>query len=573
MVERSGPIRAHLKELYGVAEGKSAYQRLLAIMGRYRPLLHDVHPGPLTQQDAILITYADQLRAPGIPSLQTLAHFCERQLAGLVSGVHILPFYPSSSDDGFSVLDYRAVDPGLGSWDDIERLGRNFRLMFDAVINHASAGSPWFQALLRDEPPYRDFFTTVTGTPDLSAVARPRALPLLTRFDTVSGPRQVWTTFSADQVDLNYQNPDLLVEIVDTLLFYVSQGAELIRLDAIAYLWKEIGTSCIHLPQTHRVIQLFRAILDELSPGVKLVTETNVPHADNISYFGDGKNEAQLVYNFALPPLVLHTLHTGSAQALSAWAASLSLPGNRATFFNFLASHDGIGLNPVRGILVEAEIKSLVERVQQQGGLVSYKHDPDGRQSPYELNVNYFDALADPADPQPERHIERFLAAHAILLSLVGLPAIYFHSLFGSVGWPQGVSFTGMNRSINRQKFVVDAFERELADPASRRHKVFTRLSRLLRARASHPAFSPYGKQEVLDEGRGVFALVRGESASGRVLCLQNVTGETQLLSRGAGTVFSRRPSSLVDLVGGQTLDARLDLELSPYQTLWLHPS
>ena len=254
----------------------------------------------------------------------------------------------------------------------------------------------WFQAFLKDDPQYRDYFIVVEGNPDLSQVVRPRALPLLTTFDTPSGPKQVWTTFSADQVDLNFRNPDVLLEIIDTLLFYVAQGAQFIRLDAIAYLWKEIGTSCIHLPQTHRVIRLFRSVLDAVAPHVMLITETNVPHNENISYFGNGRDEAQMVYNFALPPLVLHTFHTGNSRVLSKWAAGLNLPSDHTTFFNFLASHDGIGVNPARGILSDIEIDALIERVIQHGGLVSYKDDASGVQIPYELNINYFDALSDP---------------------------------------------------------------------------------------------------------------------------------------------------------------------------------
>ena len=365
------------------------------------------------------------------------------------------------------------------------RVGKNFHLMFDGVINHISAQSEWFKAFLHDDPKYRDYFIVVDGKPDLSQVVRPRALPLLTEFTTPSGVKKVWTTFSADQIDLNYANPDVLLDIIDVLLFYVAQGAELIRLDAIAYLWKEIGTSCLHLPQTHRVIQLLRAILDEVAPHVALITETNVPHQDNISYFGDGHNEAQLVYNFALPPLTLHTFHTGDASALTQWAASLERPDrwgaatsdlqpssappvrSAPTFFNFLASHDGIGLNPARGILRDDEIAALVDRVVAHGGRVSYKSNPDGSTTPYELNINYFDALSDPNSSEPlSLQIDRFVAAHAIMLSLSGVPGLYFHSLFGSRGWPEGVTLTGQNRTVNRQKFDRAEVERELTRSA-----------------------------------------------------------------------------------------------------------
>jgi sucrose phosphorylase len=588
MRDPSAAIQSHLIALYGETAGRAAYARLRAIMQRHlqsspasRARAEKGSGGEVTQHDAILITYGDQVRERDVPPLRTLAEFCAQHLAGLVSGVHILPFYPWTSDDGFSVKDYGAVDPALGDWDDVARVGGAFRLMLDAVINHLSAHSAWFQAFLRDDPKYRDFFITVEGAPDLSQVVRPRALPLLTKFDTPSGEKRVWTTFSDDQVDLNYRNPEVLLEIIDTLLSYAARGAEFIRLDAIAYLWKEIGTPCIHLPQTHRVIQLLRAVLDEVAPHVLLITETNVPHADNISYFGDGPatREAQLVYNFALPPLVLHSLRTGSARVLSEWAAGLALPSDRVTFFNFLASHDGIGLNPARGILPEAEIDALVAQARAHGGLVSYKHNPDGSQSPYELNINYFDALSDPHGDEPlDEQVDRFMAAQAIMLSLVGVPGIYFHSLFGSRGWPEGAAQTGRNRTINRQKLERDGLERDLADPAALRHMVFTRYAQLLTTRARSAAFHPQGQQRIVDCGEAVFAVLRYAPGTGaRVLCLQNVSPRPQAVRADLEDVLgpSPRDGEVTDRLSGRRfgLRRRRALRLRPYQTVWLgHP-
>ncbi|HSL27570.1 MAG TPA: alpha-amylase family glycosyl hydrolase, partial [Anaerolineales bacterium] len=458
--------------------------------------------------------------------------------------------------------------------EDISRLGQDFRLMFDAVINHASVGHEWFQGFLRDDPRYQEYFVVVEGSPDLSQVVRPRALPLLTTFETTSGPKQVWTTFSADQVDLNFKNPDLLLEIVDTLLFYVSQGAALIRLDAIAYMWKENGTTCIHLPQTHRIIQLFRSMLDQVAPQVLLITETNVPHVDNISYFGNGDNEAQMVYNFALPPLVLHTLQTGNSRVLAEWAARLKLPSRRTTFFNFLASHDGIGVNPARGILPEAEIDAMVERILQHGGLVSYKHVAGGAQIPYELNINYFDALSDPKSGEPlEVQIDRFIAAQAIMLALVGVPGIYVHSLFGSRSWHAGVQLTGRNRTINRQKFDLQALEHELSDESSLRHQVFHRYSQLLSARSASAAFHPYGEQQVLDAGSAVFALLRrSPDSAGQVLCLQNISNQAAQVRVNLQGINGVPLPHLTDLITGQgSYDVQQgNLVLAPYETLWL---
>ncbi len=567
-------LRSHLAFLYGDEAAHAAFEKLSALMEKYRPQLPVSTSAGLSQRDAILITYADQVRQPGVPPLQTLARFCEDRLQGVVSGVHILPFFPYSSDDGFSVVDYRQVDLALGAWDDIHRLGRSFRLMFDAVINHVSAHSDWFQSFLRDQPPYTDYFIVVEGQADLSRVVRPRALPLLTRFSTASGEKDVWTTFSTDQIDLDYHNPQVLVEIVETLLFYVAHGAEFIRLDAIAYLWKEIGTTCIHLPQTHRVVQLFRSVLDRLAPHVQLITETNVPHAENISYFGDGADEAQMVYNFALPPLVLHTFHAENARAITRWAAGLRLPSGRVTFFNFLASHDGIGVTPARELISDAELDSLVERALAHGGQVSYRSNPDGSQSPYELNINYFDALSDPKADEPlQRQVERFVAAHAIMFALAGVPGIYFHSLFGSRSWRAGVELTGRNRTINRQKLELASLEAELADDRSLRAAVFRRLGGLLAARASHPAFHPHGSQRVLEVEDKLFVVLR-TSPDGKhsVLCVQNVASILVSAHIDLESLPFHSGEALVDLVTRVPFERNQiqTLRLKPYQVLWL---
>jgi sucrose phosphorylase len=542
-------IRNQLQALYGSAPAAALVERVANLLAKHQARLATVPARaaqPLTAADALLITYADQLREPGHSPLQTLAEFTGQHLRNVVSGIHVLPFYPWSSDDGFSVKDFFAVDPEFGTWDDLARLCPHFDLMFDAVFNHMSAQGDWFQRFLSGDPRFADFFVTVEGNPDLSQVVRPRALPLLTEFPAAAGSKKVWTTFSADQVDLNFMNPEVLLATLDALLFYVQRGARFIRLDAIAYLWKEIGTPCIHLPQTHRVIQLMRAVLDEVAPHVLLITETNVPHRDNISYFGDGTNEAQLVYNFSLPPLTLHSLQTGDASALTRWAQSLALPSDRVTWFNFLASHDGIGVNPARGILSDAEITALIESVQAHGGFISYKNLPDGSQVAYEMNINFLDALSNPAAGEPdELAAGKFLTAQAIMLSLQGVPGIYFHSLFGSRGDRTGAVTSGINRRINRQKLQRPDLERELSIPATLRARVFSGFRDLLALRRAHRAFAPTAPQRVLDLDARVFAVLR-ESADGsdRVLCLHNVSGaEVYLRSAGAVQVEQHLPA------------------------------
>lgn len=568
----------------------------------------------LTERDAILITYGDQFREPGRPPLQALHAFLNEHLRDAIGGVHILPCFPYSSDDGFSVMDYRQVDPALGDWDDIAAIGRDYRLMFDFVANHVSRQSAWFQGFLRGEAPYRDYFIVVDPATDLSRVVRPRALPLLTPVTVAAGlqpaaeaapavesaaaeapvtvgagykpaptTRHVWTTFSDDQIDLNYANPQVLLEMTDVLLGYVARGAEIIRLDAIAYLWKEIGTPCIHLPQTHAVVKLWRAVLDAVAPHVLLITETNVPHADNISYFGEplpetgGTDEAQMVYNFSLAPLVLHALRTGDATRLTRWAATLMPPAAGAAFFNFIASHDGIGILPARGLLAEAEVDALVAQTLAHGGQVSYRANGDGTTSVYELNTTLYDFLNDPAHPDPDRDAPRFLASQAILLALAGVPGIYVHSLFGSRNCHDCFTATGRARSLNRHKFDRAEIAAILADPTRHEGRVFDAYRRLLRLRRAEGAFHPAGGQQVLDLGPALFAVLRTPpAAAGRpVLCLVNVSSQPQAVDLGRAASEDRPVRAWRDLIGGEShaVEGGAEIiELKGYQVAWLAP-
>jgi glycosidase len=548
---------AKLVEIYGPETGATTLQRLVDLI--------DAHPipprtAPLSEKDIVVITYGDHIQSPSYPSLKSLQEFLKKHLSKIANTVHILPFYPYSSDDGFSVIDFRAVDPNLGTWDDIAALCHGFRLMFDLVLNLVSVSSAWFLAFLRDEPPYRDYFVTADPTTDLSMVTRPRTHPLLTPFETTAGTRHVWTTFSADQVDLDYSNPAVLLEMIDILLFYARQGADLIRLDAVAYLWKTLDTTCIHLPKTHLVVQLFRDVLDAAAPWVRLITETNVPHEENISYFGDGTNEAQMVYQFALPPLVVHSFQTGNAEALSTWAGTLEDLSPTTTFFNFTASHDGIGVRPTTGLLSDAEIQAMLDRVVKHGGQISYKANPDGTQSAYEMNISYFNALSAPGDPL-QVAIDRFIGSQAIMLALAGVPGIYLHSLLGSINWHEGVKLTGRARTINREKLDAATVERELADINSRRAQVFRRYSALLTIRRADPAFHPNGTQQVFYLHPAVFALDRvAPDGSSHVLALHNVAGQP--------APVTLPPGQWRNLHDEKIYTAKLTL--NPYQVAWL---
>ena len=566
-------IQSWLSYLYGPQQGTSLFSALQARLDAFRAQ----HPQKstkntpldqlLTERDAILITYGDQFQAPGQPHLRTLADFLDAHLQDVLDGVHILPFFPYSSDDGFSIIDYKQVNRALGDWEDVARLEARYRLMFDAVINHISRESAWFQGFVRGEAPWRDYFIVVDPETDLSQVVRPRALPLLTPVETADGVKYVWTTFSTDQIDLNYANPQVTLAIIDVLLFYAAHGARIIRLDAIAYLWKEIGTRCIHLPQTHAMVKLWRAIFDAVAPDVLLITETNVPHEENISYFGDylpetGKtDEAQLVYNFTLAPLTLHTFLVGDATRLSQWAATLQAPPG-ATFFNFIASHDGFGVRPAEGILTPAEMQALVDRTTAHRGQVSYKANSDGSRSVYELNITLYDFLNDPTRVDPAVDVARLLASQSILLSLAGVPGIYVHSLLGSRNCQRCYQETGRARSLNREKFPLAEIEALLADKTSHQHQVFDGYRRMLVVRRQHGAFHPFAGQQILHLNRAVFAVLRvSSSGDEHILCLSNVSAESQRVALP--------PGRWCNLLGPETVVSG-EMTLPGYDVAWM---
>lgn len=564
-------LRERLARAYPSHTADALVGRIADLAGRYRDTIPERANRWVDQTDVMLIAYGDSILDGDRPPLAVLSDVLDRHVADTVPDVHILPFYPYSSDDGFSVIDYRAVNGHLGTWDDVAMLAQRFGLMFDAVINHISRQSTWFEGFVADDPAYADYFIVAEPDRDYSQVTRPRALPLLTPVETASGAKHVWTTFSADQIDLNYANPDVLIEILDLLLFYAQRGARFIRLDAIGFLWKQIGTTCMHLPQTHALIQVMRQVLDYAAPGTLLITETNVPHQDNISYFGDGSNEAHLVYQFPLPPLTLHAFQTGNARPLSDWAASLEPTTPSTTYFNFLASHDGIGLRPVEGILTREQVAAMADRVRSNGGLVSMRALPDGGTAPYELNISYIDAVALPDDTDAVR-AAKFLAAQTILLSVVGVPGIYIHSLLGSRSDHAGVERTGQNRSINRERLGLSALEADLAKPDSLRHRVLKGYRRLLTLRRQRTAFHPNAAQRIVRVDDRVFSIVR-DALGDRVWVLVNVSDQDIRLALDPADIGLSAAGNLRDLISGRAdvLGGKTsEVWLEPYQALWL---
>jgi glucosylglycerate phosphorylase len=582
-------ITSHLATLYGPERAERVYPEVERLMRVYY-----AHKTPemlawerdqfspearFNERDIVLITYGDLLVERGRRPLESLRNFLTVYMRGTINTIHLLPFFPSSSDRGFSIIDYEEVDPRLGAWEDIDELSRHFRLMFDGVFNHASSKSRWFQQFLNGHPEFQDFFVAFTTkeaiSPDyLEIILRPRTSSLLTPFRTLRGSRYVWTTFSPDQVDLNFKSERVLTAIIEVLLLYVRRGADVVRLDAVTFIWRELGTTCAHLEQGHALVKLFRAVLDVVAPHVALITETNVPHEDNISYFGDGYDEAQMVYNFALPPLVLHAFHRADSTALTRWAATLRPPSPQATFFNFQASHDGIGLLGARGILPPEEIDFLVRKCLDHGGLVSYRDAGGGTSTPYELNVTWWSAFnrSDGDEPQ-DLQVDRFIASRSISLVLPGIPGIYLPSLFGAKNDTSTALASRDNRAINRRAFQVETLNAMLADRTSWVRAVATRFRRLLKRRIGCAAFHPNGAFTILDLGPAVFAVLR-TSLDGRerVLAVTNLTAEPFDIAVPREQLGTSA-AAWHDVIGRKRFTASRDalrVPMAPYEVLWL---
>lgn len=578
--------------LYGETEGKNCIkelERLLKVHYAYKPpeMIQAEQEFKLSRcfshQDIILITYGDLLLSEHLSPLGTLKEFLKKyvKLYDIFSILHILPFFPYSSDRGFSVTDYRIVDPNLGTWKDIEELGESFRLMFDGVFNHISAQNYVFQEVLNGNPDYKDFATIYHSPDDLtpeqrSMLVRPRTSDILSKYQSINGKIWVWTTFSPDQIDLNYRNPKVLLYMVDTLLLYVRRGASLVRLDAVTYLWDEPGTSGAHLEQTHEVIKLLRDILDIVDPTVAMVTETNVPHEENICYFGDGSDEAQMVYNFALPPLVLYTFYKEDSTAISQWAGSLEYPSETTTFLNMLDTHDGIGLMGIKKILEPSEIKFIIQKAREHGALISYKTGEGGKDEPYEINSTWFSAInRDNGDDAIELQVKRFVASRSIALVLRGVPGIYFHGLVGTRNDLETVMKTKSKRDINRKTLYEEELQAVLLKPQSKLAQIVKKLGHLLEIRVRQVAFHPNGQQKILKISPAVFSLLRvSPDENEHILTVTNITGDAQQITIDLNHLGLdiMQWYDLVNRRGLTTKEQQLSLKLLPYDVVWLIP-
>ncbi len=567
-------LRDHISVIYGEELIDDCMDRVKYLINRYgltpaeKISFHDVW----THEDHILITYGDMIQpqiGEAVSKLRKQHEFLKKTLKDHISTIHILPFFPSSSDDGFSVVDYRRVDVRLGGWDDILEMSKDFRLMGDLVMNHISRHSDWFKRYLNKEEPYTDFFIEVDPEAHLSAVTRPRSTPLLTPVHTKKGEKFVWSTFSDDQIDVNFTNPDVLFEYLDIFFFYLSKGLSVVRLDAVAFIWKEPGTNCIHLKQTHEIVKMMRTLADCFAPEATIITETNVPHKENISYFGDG-DETHMVYQFSLPPLILHAILTESAKYLTEWVQSLKPLPDNCTYFNFTSSHDGIGVRPLEGLVPEEEFMGLVENIKKKGGFVSEKKNPDGSLSPYELNITYFDAFSGINGSQSLQE-RRYICSQIISLSLKGVPGIYFHNFTATRNNMQGVSITGRYRTINRKKWFYDELAEELSDPDTSTYRIFNKMKQIISARKKHPAFHPFGKQIAIDAGDDLFCIIRTDPAeTERILAVANVTDYEKSLDLKSLDIPINKNGVYSDIISGKITVTNGVAELKPFQVIWI---
>ncbi len=566
-------LRKHLEAVYGDNHHPNLTKWSDALLGaaRLRPDQHppEPHRNLWSEADIGLISYGDSILHDAEPPLKTLHGFLTQEMGGAISWVHVLPFHPWTSDDGFSVLDYSSVNEALGTWADVTRLGIDYRLMADLVLNHCSSRSAWFENFRQGLDPGGDYFFVPDEDFDTSQVVRPRTSPLLTPVTTEGGEQSVWCTFSPDQVDFNFANPAVVVEFVAIIRALLDAGVRVFRMDAVAFLWKQSGTPCINLPQTHELIRLFRLIIECAQPDAIVITETNVPNRENLSYFGNA-NEAHGIYNFSLPPLLVHALVTGNSHHLSAWMMSMPPAQDGTFYFNFIASHDGIGLRPVEGLLAQDEIDTLLATMEHFGGGISWREAEGESAKPYEINIALFDALQGTTEGPDAWGLQRFLCAHAIMLGLEGIPAFYIHSLLGTRNDIDRLQHTSQNRSINRHQWQLEQLLAALDDASSHHQQVFTALKHLIALRKQQPAFHPNATQFTLHLGSHLFGFWR-QSLDRRqsLFCVHNVSNVQQTLPLSSLNLLVNQRWR--ELLTDQLIEESLsEWRLEPYQTLWI---
>ena len=521
----------------------------------------------VSEKTSIVICYGDSVFSSSQKNLiKNFQNFFQKKLSKYFNTVHFLPFYPSSSDSGFAVKDHYKIDNRLGNWSDVARFSKKNDIMADIVINHSSARGLWFKNFLKEKKPGKDYFLTVNSKFNVSKVIRPRDHQLLKKINIFKKPKYLWRTFSPDQLDLNFKNPTVLLRFIKIMINLINHGVTIFRLDAIAYLWKENGTKCVNLKETHEVIKLFRIVCSLLNVESIIVTETNLPEKENLSYFGNA-DEANWIYNFSLPPLLIYSFLFENSSYLNNWNSKLPQTKKGNSYLNFIASHDGIGMRPVEGIISKTNKKKFFKRLKKNGSKFSYRKVQNKSKKVYEANITVFDALKkSDFDPKGNFFLERFISAHSIMISFEGVPAIYFNSLFGTSNDEAKYIITENNRDLNRYRWNYKNINKKLRNSKSKQSIFYKRITNLLEIRRKQKAFHPNGLRSSINMGSKIFCFKRQSfDKKQTILCITNLSSKFQCTKINHKFL---RWKNLLNYKNNHISNKMIRLE--PFQTVWL---
>ncbi len=519
----------------------------------------------ISEKTSLVICYGDNVNSNQKSSIQVFQNFFKKNLKKYFNAIHFLPFYPSSSDSGFAVKDHYKIEKRIGSWSDIKKISKSSHVMADIVINHSSARGLWFKNFLKKKRPGKDYFLTVNSKFNTSKVVRPRDHKLLKKIDIFGKSDFLWRTFSADQIDLDFKNPSVLLRFIKIMVHLVSNGVTIFRLDAIAYLWKKNSTNCINLKQTHEIVKLLRLISNLLNVETIIITETNLPEKENLSYFGKN-DEANWIYNFSLPPLLIHAFLFENSSYLNKWSKKLPNAKFQNSYLNFIASHDGIGMRPTEGILNERSLNNFLKRLKKNGSKFSYRKIQNKSKKVYEANITVFDALKkSDADPNGKFFLERYIAAHAIMISFEGIPAIYFNSLFGKSNDEAKYVITGNNRDINRYKWNYENITKNLKDKNSKQSIFYQNLGKLLEIKRKQKAFHPNAKRLNINLGSKLFCFKRTSLDK-----KQTIISITNCSSVDQYPKLNKKYSKWKNIINPKINSLNKSFKLKPFETMWL---
>ena len=523
----------------------------------------------INEKDILLITYADTIKSKKNKPLIILNDFLRNFIKNSINIVHILPYYPSSSDGGFAVTDFFKVDSKYGKWSDIKKISKSYKIMSDVVLNHASSESIWFKNFLKGKGKGKNYFLHYNKEINTKNVTRARSHKLIQNFDTNIGKKYVWCTFSKDQVDFDFKNPDVLIVFIKLIFFLQNKGINFFRFDAVAFIWKRIETSCINLDQTHAIVRLFRTILNFTNKKCKIVTETNLPFHENFSYFGNS-DEANIIYNFSLAPLIINTLIKGNSAVFRRWSMSMPPAKDNNCYLNFLATHDGIGLRPLEGILKNKDLKILLSTLKNFGSKFTYRKTKNNKKEIYEANISLFDCFLGTINGKDDFAYDRFYIAHAIMLSFEGLPAFYIHSLFGTRNSFDLFKKTKLNRSINRSSYYYDHLKKILTNTDSHGYKIYRNIINLIDIRKKQIAFHPNATQYTLNLGNNFFGIWRQSiDRKQSIFAIYNVTNKCQKLKINKLNILNLE--DWTDLISFKKLESKqVFFHFEPYQFMWV---